>query len=351
MPDTNLSKPVPPHETLPPVEPPSASFLIQLFVIPGIIVGVIVLVWVLFNWIAHSGSGDPQDYIEALRHNSADVFQKLEFLAEALQNDRRGEFKNNANFAGELADILQSKISTGDMDSTAINLRVYLCIALGKFNTPVGLPALMKAASTNRDEAELPVRRAALQAIGDLADNVRATTSAPLSDPALTDMLLAASRDPAPVIRLRAAFVMGRIGGTKEIARLAELLDDPYPDVSYNAATALARQGDARPLDTLRAMLHVDKSSASLASEDPDLRDQKRWSIVMSALSAIGALAEKNHDADLSSVEPDVRAWTRSDASAAFGVADVPIEVRGAALTTDEILKNRPAASHAAAKH
>ncbi len=350
MPDTDLSKPSPPNESLPPVEPPSAAFLVQLFVIPGIIVGVIVLVWVLFNWIAHSGNGDPQEYVDALRRNSSDVWQKAEFLGEALRNDRRGEFKNNSTLASDLADILNSRIAAGQMDSSSINLRVYLSVALGQFNTPVGLPVLLKAASTNRDDAELPVRRAALEAIGSLADNVRTNSSAPLSDPALTDTLLAASRDPLPVIRLRVAFVMGKIGGAQAIARLSELLNDPYPDVAYNAATALARQGDARSLDTLRAMLHVDKSSASISSEQPDLQDEKRWSIVVSSLNAIGTLAATNHDADLNRIAPEVLAWGKSNASAAFGVSEVPVDVREAALATGEILKGRGQAHAAAVK-
>jgi hypothetical protein len=38
-----------PDDALPPVEPPSAGFIIQLFVVPGIIVVVVVMIWVMFN--------------------------------------------------------------------------------------------------------------------------------------------------------------------------------------------------------------------------------------------------------------------------------------------------------------
>jgi HEAT repeat protein len=346
MSDSNPApKPVLPGNSLPPVEPPSAAFLVQLFLIPGLIVGVIVLVWVLFNWIAHSGSGDPQDYIEALRRNSPDVWQKAEILAEMLRNDRSNDLKGNPALAGELADILDARIAAGQMDEAAINLRVYLSSALGQFNTPAGLPVLLKAVATNRDEAELPVRRAALDALGALAVNVQAAKSAPLTDPALIDTLLAASHDPESVIRLRAAFVLGIVGGPRAIDRLAEMLADPYPDVAYNAATGLARHGDARAIDTLGAMLEVNESSATLASEQAELRDEKRWAIVVNALRAVGQLAEAKPRVDLSRIAPAVRAWQKSDASAAYGVAEVPLKIREAALAAGEAIQHHGAAA------
>jgi hypothetical protein len=55
-----------PNDALPPVEPPSAGFILQLFVIPGVIVTIIVLVWLLFNWLAQMGN-DPQAYVDGKR--------------------------------------------------------------------------------------------------------------------------------------------------------------------------------------------------------------------------------------------------------------------------------------------
>jgi HEAT repeat protein len=363
------TKPAPPGDALPPVEPPSAAFLVQLFLIPGLIVGVIVLVWVLFNWIAHSGSGDPRDYVEALRRNSPDVWVKAEILAEMLGNDRRNELRSNSELAGELADILDQRIADGQMDKDSVNLRVYLSKALGQFNTPTALPALLKAATTNRDEAEMPVRRAALDAIGALAVNVQTaeavkaevkkadagagstsagstSTSAGLSDPELMKTLLAASHDQESVIRLRAAYVLGIVGGPQAIDRLAQMLDDPYPDVAYNAATGLARHGDARSIDMLAAMLAIDENAATLESEQKDLREGKRWAIIINALRAVGQLAEANPTADLSRVEPAVRAWQKPDAKAASSTTDVPLEVREAALAAGEAIQNRTSPAH-----
>jgi hypothetical protein len=54
-------------EDLPPVEPPSAGFIIQLFVVPGLIVLAIVGVWALFGKLA-SGENDWQARLVELRH-------------------------------------------------------------------------------------------------------------------------------------------------------------------------------------------------------------------------------------------------------------------------------------------
>ena len=43
-------------EELPPVTPPSAGFIVQLFLIPALIVMAVVAVWALFGKLADSGS-------------------------------------------------------------------------------------------------------------------------------------------------------------------------------------------------------------------------------------------------------------------------------------------------------
>src|SRR5260221_2851629 len=53
-------------EDPPPVQPPSAGFIIQLFVVPGLIVLAIVAVWALFGKLA-SGENDWQARLGELR--------------------------------------------------------------------------------------------------------------------------------------------------------------------------------------------------------------------------------------------------------------------------------------------
>jgi len=52
-----------PAEALPPIEPPTGGFIMQLFLIPLMIVSIVGMVVLLFNWLAHMGS-DPQKLVE-----------------------------------------------------------------------------------------------------------------------------------------------------------------------------------------------------------------------------------------------------------------------------------------------
>jgi hypothetical protein len=327
-------KPLSPDD-LPPVQPPSAGFLVQLFLIPGIIVAIIVLVWLSVDWLAHQDN-DPKQYVDGLRRDTQDVWQKAENLAELLRNDR-GELKNNGRLAAELAAILNERLDAAKMDDGSINLRLYLSSALGQFNAPDGLPTLIKAASTQRDDKELVVRRAALDAIGILLVNVKAATAEKSPNPAaslgpaaadLRQVLSNAARDPEPVIRLRAAYVLGIIGGDGASERLVKLLDDPSPDVSYNAATALARHGDVRCIDRLLEMLSPDQSKA-VQAEEKNLQDEKRTLILVNGLRAVELLVAANPTADLSRLQKAVDELRGPT---------YPLEVRDAALADHALL-------------
>ena len=94
-----------PDDALPPVEPPSAGFLVQLFLIPGIIVSIIVVVWLLFHWLAQMGS-DPRDYVKKLRGNNEVRWQAAVNLAGALGNPENKALRSDVEMAEELcADI------------------------------------------------------------------------------------------------------------------------------------------------------------------------------------------------------------------------------------------------------
>ena len=75
-------------ESLPPVEPPSAGFILQLFIVPAVMVVIIVLVWLMFNWLAHMGS-DPQDYVAALRRGNVARWQAAVNLANAMRSNAK----------------------------------------------------------------------------------------------------------------------------------------------------------------------------------------------------------------------------------------------------------------------
>ena len=73
LPDERLGGPSRPplgEDLLPPVEQPSARFIIQLFVVPALIVIGIVAVWLLFNWLVRQTTAQPEDLIKGLEQGA-----------------------------------------------------------------------------------------------------------------------------------------------------------------------------------------------------------------------------------------------------------------------------------------
>ena len=286
-----------PEDTLPPVEPPSATFIIQLFVVPAAIVAIIVLVWTLFNWLAQMGN-DPMSFVRALERNNEARWQAAVNLADALRNsrdDNPDSLKNNADLNRRLAVVLDSELTAGSMQENPVSLRMFLCRALGEFHVNDGLPVLLKAAETNRDPAERDVRLAALEGIALLSQH------APPLDAELQQrrqqVLLAASRDSDNQVRSAAAYALGVLGGDDLIARLHVLLDDPYADARFNAANGLARHGDPACVEVLCEMLNPDET-AGWKFEQEKAQDYKRAMIIVNALRAARQFVAHHPESD-----------------------------------------------------
>src|SRR5256885_587883 len=77
-----------PGDALPPVEPPSAGFIIKLFVVPALIVGVVVGVVICFQWVAQS-EVDVKSYLNAIERNANNAWQCANDLAYLLQKDEK----------------------------------------------------------------------------------------------------------------------------------------------------------------------------------------------------------------------------------------------------------------------
>ncbi|HEY3393772.1 MAG TPA: HEAT repeat domain-containing protein [Lacipirellulaceae bacterium] len=295
-------------ESLPPVEPPSAAFLIQLFVVPALIVLVIVGVWLSVNWLIRRTSGDPNHLIDGLEQGpSVARWQRASELADMLRNKRFAEFKRNKEAAANLARILNREIdqatSEDGMEEEDITLRYFLSRALGEFEVQEGIDALLKAAQTQRVPSEKLVRYGALEGIAVRAHGLRQLD--PPQTPeheTLMPALEALSVDEDPLVREKTAYALGQIGTPAAIERLEIMVDDPQADTRYNAAVALARYGNARAVETLAEMLDVEELAALRTVDNERAEAGRRAIIVGNALQAVEALAKRNPDADLSLV-------------------------------------------------
>jgi hypothetical protein len=307
------------EDLLPPVESPSAGFVLQLFVVPALIVLVIVGVWLMFGWLVHRTATRPEDLIQGLQGTTVARWQRASELADMLHNERYADFKKSPEAAAKLAAILDAEIDRagagGNMADDDVMLRFFLCRALGEFQVTGGLDVLVKAATTDRDPREQVVRRGAIQAIAVRAYNLQQRNPPQeLDDPQVQAALFRLAGDKDDLVRSETAYTLGQIGTPPCIARLEEMVDDPYADTRYNAAVALASHGNAAGMETLAEMLDVDELT-SLRGEENELdRDAKRATIMNAALQAVAQLARQNPAADFSPVKQALERVVTADA-------------------------------------
>jgi HEAT repeat protein len=303
-------------DLLPPVEPPSAGFIIQLFVVPALIVLLIVAIWLAFNWLVRTASS-PEDVIKGLKQGpSIARWQRANELAHMLRNERFADFKKNANAASDLAGILDREIDSAGMNENDVAFREYLARALGEFEVQEGMDVLLKAAATNRDSREHAAQDGAIEAIAVRAYNLQQLKPPEqIENPQLETTLLGLAEDEDPSIRYRAAYALGKIGTPAAIQKLTAMVDDPDADTRYNAAVALAHRGNEKCIETLAEMLDLEEHAAATRPKDHKGASPMRSVIVHTAIEAAIALSKENPQADLSPMVTALEEIIEADAS------------------------------------
>lgn len=342
QPDKKLS----PDDALPPVEPPSAGFIVQLFIIPAVIVLIIVMVYMLFSWIARSQT-NAQDLLSLVERNNIHSWQAAHDLA--IEISRSDELKQDEELAEQIANQLDTKMAaalpTQDKlpnnqrpRESAVALRVYLCKALGEFEVPTGLDTLLDVAQPKSNEYLQPVRRAAIDALSVLVWNTK-QAGREISSERLEETLLEASRDEDYHIRLPGTVALGALGTPAAQERLAQMLYDERPEVGYNAALHLARHGDARSVPKLVEMLDPQEDIA-VRNEEEEFRAFKRQTIFLNALRAARKLASSNDSADLTPLISAVQGLREADIEGLVPPG-IDQQVKTAAEETLEVLEER----------
>ncbi len=300
-------------ELLPPVEPPDAGFILQLFVVPAVIVLFVVMVWLLFGWLASSGEENAGDILKALRGSNHAQWQKANELASMLQ---MGKLKENTELASGLAQLLDEYVEARLTDDNSIKMRCYLCRVLGELHVNDGLAMLLKTARSDR---ERDVRREAIKALAVLGDSL-ASMEPPreFDQVALRETLLQLASDEDELIRSETAFAIGAIlRDSKDqlnsvndplMLELEKLVEQLHADTRYNAALALARLGSLNAIDAIVEMLDMEAISISTSGEqDPRQQAYKRHIILHNALNGAVALQEHHRQLDLPSLREAVQ--------------------------------------------
>ncbi len=323
----NPDKP-PPLPDLPPVEPPSAGFVVQLFVIPALVVVVVIIVWLLFGKLA-GGERDAMEYVRQLRSTTANWRMAFE-LASLIQNDSK--IGGDPILLGELTDLLTHELDRNE-DST---LTQYVALTLGAFRTldaktesGQSVDPLVPLARALEPKYDAPIRIAAAASLAKQAGRMNGT----LQDPRAVEALGAAAAGEPTELRQLAIYALGFFGGQTATQILRQrLVEDEDRFVRYNAAVALARRGDPSAEKTLREMLTAADLDRVIDLSSTTEKQNKIEAIQLEALEALRSSISKGSTELAKSLSAQLTELKKSGL----------VSVRSQALQVLQSLQNEP---------
>ncbi|MGQ0635692.1 MAG: HEAT repeat domain-containing protein [Planctomycetaceae bacterium] len=277
-------------DDLPPVQPPSAGFIVQLFVVPGLIVAAIVGVWLLFGKLAAPDTDWRNQMAELQNPNEHRRWRGALGLAQMLKADRgqgdQGErLAQNRELAQTLADVLNRELTSGSAVNEEHNYQAFLARTLGLFDLPdVVQPALEAALRPGNDRE---VRKNALASIAVMSDRMSNFPSA-----AYLAAVTQASFDDDALIRRLSAYTLGLWPVASAQDRLEVMLQDSDADTRINAAIGLARQGDSRGTGVLSEVL----KQAAMPAKRGSAEEFEQFLAMRNALAAAERLGPKLSD-------------------------------------------------------
>lgn len=278
--------------------------LVTLLLVPLLVAVSLATVTVLFSWLALAGE-EPHELVRGLQRADRNGWRQAVTLVQLLRDPQHAELRQDRLLAQQTAGVLSAELDAASFADDRLRLRSFLCRAAGQFDCPEVLPALIRAAETERDPREMDVRRSALEAIAERAarrprgqrgGDVRLFHAAiAATETAAADGGSCAARD---TLRATAVFALGVLESDAAVPRLIELLEDRCPEVRYNAATALARCGCDQAVGVLLEMLDPAAIQA-LGNETSDRgRRWKQQLVLRNALRSAQSLAAANGRVD-----------------------------------------------------
>ncbi|APZ93664.1 HEAT repeat domain-containing protein [Fuerstiella marisgermanici] len=291
-----------PLEELPPVEPPSAGFIVQLFLIPALIVAAVIGVWALFGKLAESETDWQQLVTELGSSNEHRRWRAALGLAQVLRNQQIAPDKNGTVLAEEpavaeaLTKLLKESLESKSTLDDDIKHQEFLARTLGSLQADdIVLPVLAEAMQPDpaEDSDRADVRKSSLMSVAMIAgrhferqaqdaelitassedDSAEETVTLakPLSTPTIADesvlkQLKLAAQDEEASIRHLAAYTWALVSGDEAIKQLELMLLDADEMTRANAAIGLARNGQTDGLPVLIELLE-------LGTQEPDRSD------------------------------------------------------------------------------
>jgi hypothetical protein len=282
-----------PAPGLPPVVPPSGRFIVQLFLVPGLIVAGAVIVLLAFSWLS-SGNRSPAAFLRDLESSNSDIRKRTASdLAQVLKRDEN--LALDVDFGLRLTNLLREAVDdlvrtersnqSGPPKDEDRNRRWYvqfLIASVGNLMTPVGAPELAelaKAGIGSDPKLSAMVRRQAVWALAALGEDMQRFDKLPADRK--EDVLTALDRaaDSAPgeqaawarkaAAALRKQASLGVVAALSECARA----DDPF--LRQQAALALTfwtgtAEEDKLAEATLLKLAHDDGHGESIKLDEKE---------------------------------------------------------------------------------
>jgi HEAT repeat protein len=293
-------------------EPPLSRFVVRFALVPGAIILIGLAIVVGFGRLT-SVAADPEHLVDTIESRAGNVrWRAAVSLAGLLADPDHAELRRDRQLAARLTEILRRELESGGTRQEDATLKVFLCRALGEFQSDVSLPVLVQAAGSQHNRQ---VRRSAIEAIALLADALGPQRVG--GEPDLGASLLTASRDGDSQIRLSAAYALGVLGGSHSEQRLVAMLLDENALVRYNAATGLARWGKAAAVDVLLEMLSPDQRSALEDGSDGSATRSQTEVIHVNALKSLAQVANANSEMPHQEIERAVARLAKATESPA----------------------------------
>lgn len=272
---------------------------VQFFLIPLIVVGAMVLIYMGFRSLV-TDERSAAEYLIDIRNGGTDHRWPAAYELSRLMSDPEVVKREQATLGPELVKAFEA--SKGDDP----RVRRYLALALGRLPAPIP-PDARRVLVDALNDPDSETRISAIWALGSTGDATAV--------PALRPMY--GSEDAG--VRKMTVYALGALPGDEGNETLIAALQDSVPDVQWNAAIALARHGRREGVPVLKRMLDREYVERTV-SRQPRAQDEVDpvGEVMISGLRAVAALRE-------STLSEPVTALSRDDQN---------LKVRQAALET-----------------
>ena len=262
------------------------AIAVQFFLIPLLVVGATVLVYVGFRSLL-SEDRSAEEYLTDIRSGGSNRRWPAAYELSRLMADPAFVKREEAKLAPELTKAF------ADSKNDDPRVRQYLALTLGRLTPPLSEEAHQLLVEALGDP-DSQTRISAIWALGSTGDASAAG-----------DIERQYASDDAGV-RKMAVYALGSMPADSGNETLVKALNDEQADVQWNAAIALARHGRHEGVDVLRRMLDRAYVERNVTRQQQPREDvDPVGEVMISGLRAIAALRETTLSAQVRALSTD----------------------------------------------